>query len=491
MNIAQKKLIPVPFPSCSDVLLSQVTRGIEDDITIYFNEYFAFEKHNVIEDYDSMFLISWEAILSNQSKILKDFLKKDYGIDWLDGSKITKENENEIKIVSEDAVHLLFLRLNDNQTKLALEIDGESTDEFIVRRINGNHRIYVAKYDEDLIEALDQLRSHHIKQEETDCSCPPVNDCSFPSVNCLPPSCVTLKGKRRLTDEVIKKGGRIRRLFIGDLAWLFYFEKMGIFKILGVILDDFATKGKIPLPNDEALAIVLETMVRNTKMGLSSTVRDRNSSYRRCLGWATDAGKNLQMDTMVNSGFSNLLHRLIQNTLEYFKHKRLADVLEKGSPSSIATLTTIGNTIEVLKKSFKPFDYGRNHLNTLNGIVWVIAAMDMIKRSRENLGIPREFDSPHEFIPAAYDILVMGKPITPSELNRYIIHKECAQYVRAILLDLEFLDHTKTERDGELQVWLDSIEDEIEGYRTAYRTLTGVDVGIPPAPGTPIIEQQV
>ena len=59
------------------------------------------------------------------------------------------------------------------------------------------------------------------------------------------------------------------------------------------------------------------------------------------------------------------------------------------------------------------------------------------------------------------------------------------------MLDLEFLDHNKTERDGELQIWLDSIEDEIEGYRTAYRTLTGVDVGIPPAPGTPRIEQQV
>ena len=41
----------------------------------------------------------------------------------------------------------------------------------------------------------------------------------------------------------------IKRLFLGDLLWLFFFERMGIFKILGVILDDFATRGGFPISN--------------------------------------------------------------------------------------------------------------------------------------------------------------------------------------------------------------------------------------------------
>jgi hypothetical protein len=42
-----------------------------------------------------------------------------------------------------------------------------------------------------------------------------------------------------------------------------------------------------------------------------------------------------------------------------------------------------------------------------------------------------------------------------------------------------------------LDRWLTQIETRVEAYRTAYRTLTGTDLGGTPPPGTPAIEQQV
>lgn len=322
---------------------------------------------------------------------------------------------------------------------------------------------------------------------------------NWPPSWCLPPSCVTLTGKRTAPD----KEPVIKRLFIADVVWLFYYERMGIFQILGVILDDFATKGRIPFSNgsvagangirDQAVAVIMEAMVRQTKMGLSSTVRDRDSSYRRCLGWTSEVGRKLGLDSAVNNGFNSLFHKFIQNALEYYKDKRLA-VAIRGSagagdaPPSVATLITIRDTIDVLKKTFESFDYGRNYNNTLSGIVWVIAGMSLIRELRSTLGIPNVYADPHEFIPAAYDLLVMKKPTTPSQTNRYTIHRSCARDARDLLLDILVVNQDASGLGGELDQWLTLVEARVEGYRTAYRALTGVDLG---APGTPVIEQQV
>lgn len=320
---------------------------------------------------------------------------------------------------------------------------------------------------------------------------------SWPPPWCLPPSCVTLNGDRGISKPEIESGiskAEVKRLFIADLVWLFYFERMGVIKILGVILDDFATKGKIPISNDNLTAIVLEAMVRQTKIGLSSTVRDRDSCYRRCLGWTSDVGRKLGVETEVNTAFNNLFHKFIQITLEFYKDKRLATAIKgittPGKPS-VATIVSIRDTIDVLKKAFGPFNYGRNNTNTLSGIVSVIAGMALIREVRTTLGIPDEYEQPHEYLTAAHDLLVMKRPITPSETNRYTTHRECANNARDILLDLQVLNHQDTKTGGELETWLALAESKIEGYRTAYRSLTGADLGISPERGMPKIEQQV
>ncbi|HEX8069029.1 MAG TPA: hypothetical protein VF546_03695 [Pyrinomonadaceae bacterium] len=322
----------------------------------------------------------------------------------------------------------------------------------------------------------------------------------WPSECCVCAPCVTLNGNRNALNTSARPKTAIKRLFIGDLVWLFYFERMGLFQILGAILDAYACNGRLPISNgsielglkDDIIALVLEVMVRQTKMGLSSTVRDRGCAYRTSLGWTSNAARRLNLDTQVNAGFSTLFHQFIYYASGFYKEKNLAVAIRGTAatvaPPSVATLITISDTLEVLKKRFELFQYGRNYYNTLSGIVWVVAALSVVRDLRTTLGIPPAFNDPHEFIPAAYDLLVLKRPASQGDTNRYIVHRDCARYARDILLDLEVINHRENEPGRELENWLTQIEGKVEGYRAAYRTLTGVDLG---AAGTPAVEQQV
>jgi len=326
----------------------------------------------------------------------------------------------------------------------------------------------------------------------------------WPPPWCLPPTCVTLRGNRRLTGPRPPKRTdlRLHRLFLGDVLFLYFFgDRMGLFKILGVILDDFATRGAFPIPNgsldtagyrDDIAAFVLEAMCRQTKSGLSSTMRDRCATYLRCLGWTTDDCRPLNLPSKVNQGFSEGFHRFIQAGSSFNTAKRFADAIRgatvPAAAASVATLVEISDTLTLLKQRFEVLHYGRNYYNTLSGIVWTIAALGLIRELRTTLGIPPAYEQPHEYVPAAYDLLVLKRTGAPSGVNRYEMHKNCAVLGRNLLLDIEVLNEKDTAPDGELERWLAQVEGEIEGYRKSYRDLTGgVDLG---APGTPVIEQQ-
>ena len=324
----------------------------------------------------------------------------------------------------------------------------------------------------------------------------------WPKECCVCSPCVTLDGLRNQPEPASASLPGIRRLFVGDVVWLFYYERMGIQQILGAILDAFATTGRLPISNgsleastvkDDIVALILEVMVRQTKMGLSSSVRDRGALYRTTIGWESAPSRGLGLDTELNTGFSTLFHRFIYNALEFYRDKRLAIAIQSTTTprASAATLVTISDTIDLLKKRFEAFDYGRNYYNTLAGIVWTIAGMSVIRELRNTLGIPTAaLENPYEYIPAAYDLLVLRRPFTRSEMSRYDTHRACAVNARHILLDLEVLRHSDqaTNPPGELDRWLEQIESKVEAYRTAYRNLTGVDLGASP---TPPVEQQV
>ena len=428
-RLSQQKPVTVAFPPCSEELLAlikttDVDPARKDDITKYFDEYFKFGQRHIVIEGDE----------------------------------------------------------GDLEQELDSALLGCLSDDII------------------LLSGKEKQRAARLTSA----------DVGWPSECCICSPCLTLDGNRNalsglLSNQQTDTGNppvspAIRRLFIGDIVWLFYFERMGIFQILGAILDAYACNGRLPISNgsieagvrDDIIAVVLEVMTRQTKMGMSSTVRDRGCSFRTSLGWVPEATRKLNLNTNVNTGFNTLFHKFIYNALEFYKDKRLAVAIRGTAapiaPPSVATLITISDTLDVLKKRFEAFDYGRNYNNTLSGIVWAIAGMSVIRELRTTLGIPQAFNDPHEYIPAAYDLLVLKRPVTSGDTNRYIVHQECATNGRDILLDIEVIDHKARNPGQELENWLTQIEAKVEAYRTAYRTLTGVDLG---ASANPAIEQQV
>ncbi|MDX2248683.1 MAG: hypothetical protein SF052_17995 [Bacteroidia bacterium] len=318
----------------------------------------------------------------------------------------------------------------------------------------------------------------------------------WPPQHCLPSPCILLEGNRRIFGE-----NKLKRLFIGDLAWLYYIERMGTFQMLGRILEEYAYQGGIPMSNgsvhadvkDDMVALVLEAMTRQTESGNSSKVRDRDAAYRRSFGWTTEAGRSMSLNSSVNTAFGEQFHKFMYLALQFFKDKRLGTAIRATNNNigitSTATLVTIRDTISLLKKSFDNFNYGRNYHTTLSGIVWAIAGLKLVEELRQTLGIPPEYTRPSEYIPAAFRILVTKSTVTTSnESNRFETHIECARNLRSILLDMEVLNFSDASVGGELEQWLNAAESSIEGYRTAYRTLTGVDLE---TSQTPVIEQGV
>jgi len=323
----------------------------------------------------------------------------------------------------------------------------------------------------------------------------------WPSDCCICRPCVTLQGTRDNPDPKTLPA-KITRLFIGDAVWLFYFDRMGIHQILGALLDAYAYTGTLPISNgaldagvkDDMVALVLEIMVREVKAGQSSGVRDRTAMERLALGWTTEYGRKLSVNSQVNQSFNSLFHKFLYLALEYYRDRRLADAIQgvnfdaPGGRISEATVTALRETMVLLKKRFEPFYYGRNYNNTLSGIVWTIAGLSVLRELANTIGIPNTMRDLDEIVPAAYDLLVLKRPITSGETNRYIVHRDCGRYGRDILLDMEVLNLDLADDNASFKDWIDLIESKVEGYRSAYRAMTGIDLG--QKGGMPTIEQQ-
>ena len=348
-----------------------------------------------------------------------------------------------------------------------VSFDENFKDDFEKRILTELEPLVGSSIDPALLDCLDEDDFVVTKTAQQSGGYPPPPP--WPSECCVCNPCVTLDGNRNpppITPPPTAPS--LRRLFMGDVMWLFYFERMGTHQILGAILDAFAYNGRLPLSNgrlqtgvrDDIVALVLEVMVRQTKMGMSSTMRDRSALYRTTLGWSLPGGKDLNLDTEVNRGFSQLFHKFIYLALEFYRDKRLALAIQGaastgvGTPS-VATLITIRDTIDLMKRRFEAFDYGRNYYNCLSGIVWTIAGLTVVKELAGTLGIPDTLRDAHELIPAAYDLLVLKRPPTQGDANRFLMHRDCAQNGRDILIDLEVINHKKAETGQELDQWLE------------------------------------
>jgi hypothetical protein len=272
-------------------------------------------------------------------------------------------------------------------------------------------------------------------------------------------------------------------LTVGSLIWLYYYERMGIFKILGALLDDYNYKGKYTISgnredkngNSNTYSILMDMISSMHREGICSNLHDRICTYQRVLGVTID--NQLGYDSTKNSGFMQTFNKLIDYQLEYYKTKQLAQAIQAQSitspvqpRSSVATQTSIRDTINVLKQQFEPMQYGRNQINTFLGIGMVHATICLVNMLKTEIGIPDQYEKPEEFIPAAYDILIAKRSVTLNESNRYIIYDNCASYGYRLLTDLETIDLNQVSviaTGSSLDLWLNDIEGMVEGYKNA------------------------
>jgi hypothetical protein len=278
---------------------------------------------------------------------------------------------------------------------------------------------------------------------------------------------------------------RTNGLTVGAVIWLYYYERMGVFKILGALMDDYNYRGKYTLSgsrfNDKGNAInyseLMDMICTLHRLGVGSNLRDRICTYQRVLGVSIE--NNLGIESERNTGFMNTFNKLLDYMLEYYKTKQLAQAIQAQTGnilprSSVATQTSIRDTMNVLKQQFEPFQYGRNQINTFLGIAMVHATLCLVNMIKAEIGIPTQYDKPEEFIPAAYDILVAKRSLTLNESNRFIVYDNCASYGYRLLTDIETADLTKLNTiatGSTLDVWLNDVEGLVEGYRNAYGTV--------------------
>ena len=287
----------------------------------------------------------------------------------------------------------------------------------------------------------------------------------------------------RLIDKNFQLDFTTNGVTVGSVLWLYYYERMGIFKILGVLMDDYNYKGKYTISgsrkdesgNAIAYSTLMDMICTLHRLGISSNLRDRICTYQRTLG--VSINNSLGIESERNQGFMQNFNKLIDNMLEYYKAKQLAEAINTGNPprSSVATQTSILDSIRLLQQQFESFQYGRNTTNTFLGIATVQATLCLLNMLRTEIGVPAQYEKPEEFVPAAYRILVEKQPLTTlPDANRFIIYDNCASYGLRLLNDLETADINQLTTIGTgatLDLWLDDVEGWVEGYRNAYASV--------------------
>jgi hypothetical protein len=93
---------------------------------------------------EGQYWFNWERTPGNDNERLIKLLKQNFGIDWVKIAKIEKiDNGKTISITTDN--NSLTLKLNDQKTKVNLEIDDGRTEELTVQKENDKLNIYKVK----------------------------------------------------------------------------------------------------------------------------------------------------------------------------------------------------------------------------------------------------------------------------------------------------------------------------------------------------------
>jgi S-layer protein (TIGR01567 family) len=129
------------------------------------------EGDNITLSHPYEYLFSWEEIPGSDSVRLIDFLKQNYGIDWVKTGKIDKIDNYRTIIVSTEK-NYLTLNLNTDKTEVNLIIDDGRTDEFTVKPENDKLKIYQDKRANLVIRSV----SHEMFGDILECEPSQVDD---------------------------------------------------------------------------------------------------------------------------------------------------------------------------------------------------------------------------------------------------------------------------------------------------------------------------
>lgn len=291
----------------------------------------------------------------------------------------------------------------------------------------------------------------------------------------IPATCVRLEGAR----GALETYPTLRRLFVGDVVWLFYMQELGIHQIVQVLLDDYETQGRHPFDVTRPYALVLEGMVRERRGYLGSRPLDRENLFRRVVGWTGDP--QAKAEAAVNTAFAEHVDQLMALLARFYATRDLAVQLKESmggtgpGPVTTSNLTAIQDTIQLLRRAMRTLEYGRNYANALVSLVWTVSGFALVRDVREVIGVPEPFTSADQYVPAAYDLLVAKGAASPTRINRYLAYRHLADHARDILIDVEVLDTLESD-EALLRAWLDGIANRVLAYVAAYKALYDVDL---------------
>ena len=154
----------------------RLREGGEQDKPFFMNPLSIFEKESEIEREYERYEFCWNKIPGEHNKQLIEFLDERLCIDWAKNAEIKKIDDNTITVSAEK--NSLSLILNDEKTKVILEIGGIRKDSFVVKIKNGELIIYNRdedhKLDENyIVEVVNRrikelIKEGKIKENETD-----------------------------------------------------------------------------------------------------------------------------------------------------------------------------------------------------------------------------------------------------------------------------------------------------------------------------------
>lgn len=100
-------------------------------------------------------IFSWDEIPGKDNNRLIEYLKQNFGINWVNTAKIQKTDENTIRLSSGDK--FVSFKLDSKRTKAILEFWNGKTDEFIVKTVKNDKLIIYDIYDKNVLPTFEDF----------------------------------------------------------------------------------------------------------------------------------------------------------------------------------------------------------------------------------------------------------------------------------------------------------------------------------------------